>query len=305
MLTGEKILVTGVAGRIGFPITRKLVQEGNEVWGLARFSKPDDRSMLEAMGVRCVVTDLGRDSLDDLPEDFSYVFHAGALLGAPAEQDWQYTFEVNAQGTGRLLKHCRRAKGFVHCSTGSQYKYQGHRPLVEADPPGIHIHNYSLSKIAAEAIVTYVANEWDIPTTIIRICSTYGPMGGAPANRLDALVAGEAIKLHPDKPNPYNPIYEDDQVELGIKAMTVGRTPPLVVNWGGSEMVSAEDYCTYMGNLLGLSPKFEYTNEAYHPLWIDTSYMHEVLGRTKVHWKDGFRRLIRARYPDLSLRDIE
>jgi hypothetical protein len=60
-----------------------------------------------------------------------------------------------------------------------------------------------------------------------------------------------------------------------------------------------------MGNLLGLSPKFEYTNEAYHPLWIDTSYMHEVLGCTKVHWRDGFRRLIQVRYPDLPLRDIE
>jgi UDP-glucuronate 4-epimerase len=27
--------------------------------------------------------------------------------------------------------------------------------------------------------------------------------------------------------------------------------------------------------------------------------MHEVLGRTKVHWRDGFRRMIEARHPEL------
>ena len=27
--------------------------------------------------------------------------------------------------------------------------------------------------------------------------------------------------------------------------------------------------------------------------------MHEILGRTKVHWRDGFRRMIQARHPEL------
>jgi UDP-glucuronate 4-epimerase len=32
--------------------------------------------------------------------------------------------------------------------------------------------------------------------------------------------------------------------------------------------------------------------------------MHEVLGRTKVPWREGFRRMIEARYPELPLRDV-
>jgi hypothetical protein len=32
--------------------------------------------------------------------------------------------------------------------------------------------------------------------------------------------------------------------------------------------------------------------------------MHEVLGRTKVHWRDGFRRMIEARHPELPLQDL-
>jgi hypothetical protein len=32
--------------------------------------------------------------------------------------------------------------------------------------------------------------------------------------------------------------------------------------------------------------------------------MHEVLGRTMVTWRDGFRRMIEARYPELPLKDV-
>jgi UDP-glucuronate 4-epimerase len=55
---------------------------------------------------------------------------------------------------------------------------------------------------------------------------TYGPQGGAPADRFEMMLAGKPIRLHPDAPNNYNPIYEDDYVELGIRAMEVAASPP-------------------------------------------------------------------------------
>ena len=190
----------------------------------------------------------------------------------------------------------------MFCSTGSIYGYQGRRPLRETDPPGVPLRpNYSFSKIAAEAVCTWVAGRYGVPLTIIRICSTYGPEGGAPADRLDAMLAGKPIRLHPDKPNNYNPIYEDDYVELGIRAMEVADTPPVVVNWAGSETVSVEDYCAYMGELVGVEPIIEYTPDAHTPLWPDVTRMHEVLGRTKVPWREGFRRMIAARHPEIRL----
>ena len=111
------------------------------------------------------------------------------------------------------------------------------------------------------------------------------------------MLAGKPIRLHPDKPNNYNPIYEDDYVELGIRAMEVAATPPVVVNWAGSETVSVEDYCTYMGELIGVEPIFEYTPKAHTPLWPDVTHMHDVLGSTKVPWRDGFRRMIAGPSP--------
>ena len=37
MLSGEKILITGPAGRIAFGLAKTLCRD-NEVWGIARFS---------------------------------------------------------------------------------------------------------------------------------------------------------------------------------------------------------------------------------------------------------------------------
>jgi len=298
VLEGEKILITGAGGKIGFPIARALAGS-NEVWGVARFTDPADRDRLAEVGVHPFALDVSSADFSTLPRDFGYVFHAATADGT---EDWPYCLETNAQASGDLLFHCAAAKGFVYCSTGSIYQYQGQRPLKEDDPPGVPLRSaYSFSKVAAEAVCGWVSRRFDIPLTVIRICSTYGALGGAPADRLERILERRPIALHPDRPNHFNPIYEDDYVELGIRAMEAAQSPPLVVNWAGSQTVSAEDYCTFMGELVGVEPIFEYTASAHTPLWPDVSRMHEVLGRTKVDWRDGFRRMVAARHPELRL----
>jgi nucleoside-diphosphate-sugar epimerase len=301
LLDGEKILVTGVTGKIAFPIARALAAH-NEVWGAARLRDPADRDRLVAAGITPLPFDLSAGDFSSVPADFTYVFHAAV---DPGQDSWTRCVETNAHNSGDLLHHCRSAKGFVLCSTGSIYGYQGQRPLTESDPPGVPLRaNYSFSKVAAEAVCDWIARHHNIPLTIIRICSTYGPEGGAPADRLDAILTRRPIRLHPDKPNNYNPIYEDDYVELGIRAMEVAARPPQVVNWAGSETVSVEEYCRYMGELVGIEPIFDYTPDAHTPLWPDVTHMHEVLGTTKVPWREGFRRMIAARHPELALADV-
>jgi UDP-glucuronate 4-epimerase len=298
MLDSEKILITGATGKIGFPIARALAQH-NQVWGAARLKSPAGRDKLVSAGITPIALDMSTGDFSSLPDDFTYVFHAAVDPGADG---WASCLQTNAQHSGDLLYWCRAAKGFVFCSTGSIYGYQGHRPLIESDPPGVPLRaNYSFSKVAAEAVCTWVAKQHRIPLTIIRICSTYGPEGGAPADRLDAILAHKPIRLHPDQPNNYNPIYEDDYVELAIRAMEVAAIPPVVVNWAGSQTVSAEDYCAYLGELVGIEPIFEYTTDAHTPLWPDVTHMHEVLGPTRVDWRDGFRRMVSARHPEIAL----
>lgn len=298
MLDSEKVLVTGATGKIAFPIARALAGR-NEVWGAARLRDRADREKLSAAGITPLALDMSTGDFSELPDDFTYVFHAAVDTGA---DDWVGCVTTNAQHSGDLLHHCRGVKGFVFCSTGSIYGYQGRRPLREDDPPGVPLRaNYSFSKVAAESVCTWIAKRFDIPLTIIRICSTYGPEGGAPADRLEMMLAGKSIRLHPDRPNNYNPIYEDDYVEFGIRAMEVAATPPVVVNWAGSETVSVEDYCAYLGSLVGVEPVFDYRADAHTPLWPDVTRMHQILGRTKVPWREGFRRMVAARHPEIAL----
>ncbi|HEY3842661.1 MAG TPA: NAD(P)-dependent oxidoreductase [Acidimicrobiales bacterium] len=289
----RRVLVTGATGRIGFPIARALAAD-HEVFGLARCSKEGDVGRLLAAGVIPIEADLAGFDPAGLPEGLTHVFHAGAVVGAGPHADWRESFEVNAQASGRLVAAVAGVDGFVFCSTGSAYAYQGHRPLREDDPPGVHLGLYSLSKIAGEAVVRAVAGDRGVPLTIIRIFSTYGPEGGAPADRLRRILAGRDIVLHPDAPNNYNPIYEDDYVRLGIRALDVASLDATVVNWAGSETVSAEDYCAYLAELVGRPLTVRYDPAAPWPLWPDVTRMHEILGRTEIPWRDGMRRLVAA-----------
>jgi len=286
-----RVLVTGATGRVGFPIARALAKD-HQVFGLARCRREGDEARLRAAGVEPIVADIGTFDMALLPSGLTHVFHAAARIGRSAEADWARSFEVNAQASGRLVAASLGVQGFVFCSTGSAYAYQGQRPLREDDLPGVHLGVYSLSKIAAEAVVRFAALEHSVPVTIIRIFSTYGPLGGAPADRLRRILAGKEVVLHPDAPNHYNPIYEDDYVRLGIRALTVSTVPPLTVNWAGSETVSAEEYCGYLAGLVGTEVRIRYDPGAPWPLWPDVTFMHEVLGRTELSWQEGMRRLV-------------
>jgi nucleoside-diphosphate-sugar epimerase len=113
------------------------------------------------------------------------------------------------------------------------------------------------------------------------------------------MVRGLQVWVNPAKPAGHSLLWQDDAVELAIKAMTLGQVPPLVLNFGGSEPVSIEEYCTYAGELLGIAPRFRYTDETYPGNFMDPTLMRKVLGEPKVGWREGIRRLVEHRYPDM------
>ncbi len=296
-MEGQKILVTGPAGHLTAPLVRELATN-NDVWGLARFSNPDQQTELESIGVTCVKKDMATDSFDDLPDDFDYVFHAGAMVAMDSEKDMAYTFEVNVQGTGRLMVHCKSVKTFVHCSTGGVYAHATHRPhrvrrLRRPDPRLQPVED------RRRATGEFISDQWQIPTIILRIGAVYGFDATGPAVRLDRMVRGKEVWVNPAEPRGASVMWQGDAVRLGIAAFEAGRLPAVTVNFCGDEAVSIEEYCTYVGGLLGIEPKFKYTEGTYPAGMMDTTYMHEVLGRCETTWQEGFRQLAAHRYPDL------
>jgi UDP-glucuronate 4-epimerase len=298
-LSGEKILVTGPASQVGLPVARALAAN-NEVHGLARFSKREDREQLEKLGVRCIALDLADDSFDAVPNDFTVVLHFAVVKSGKFE----YDLAANAEGTGRLMAHCRRARAFLHCSSGGVYRHQGpQHPAKEDDPFGdnhrLLMPTYSICKIAAETMARFAARQWRLPTTIARLSVPYGDNGGWPWFHLVMMRAGQAVPLHPERPNLFNPIHEDDSLAQIPRLLEIASVPATLVNWGGSEPASVEEWCAYMSELTGLEARFETTERTVGALPLDLTRMHELLGRTRVPWRDGIRRMIEARAPEL------
>ncbi len=308
-MEGQKVLFIGGQGPVSAPVLRALAPD-NDVYAMARFTNPEVKTKLESIGVTCIKHDLF-DPPDDLPTGFDYV-NFSAVPMARSETGmvrtvwaprgpWPDSYDKYPLAAGRLMNHFRGCKGFVFASTISVYEAVGDlTPIPETRPFGVHTtREYSFTKVASEAVLTYVAETLEIPTTILRIGSCSGVEGGPMRNRLDLLVQGAPIPVNAGGPTYLRPIFEPDVAKLGIAAFEAGRIPPLVVNWCGDEIVSLEEYCTYMGQLIGREPIFEPNPSAPKALVPDTTFMHEVLGSCDVGWQEGCRMLVEQCYPEL------
>lgn len=300
MFRGEKILVAGPTGQVGGPLAMALARE-NEVWGVARFGDARAKARLEAAGVRCVVADLASGDLAKLPDDFSYALN----FSVAKTHDWDRDLAANAEGTGFLMHHCRRARAFLHCSSTAVYAPNGHERLRETSPLGDNhaafgfLPTYSICKIAAEGIARFAARQFGLPTLIARLNVPYGDSGGWPAVHLELLRAGKPIAVHENAPSLFNPIHEDDLLAGLPRLLAAASAPATIVNWGGSEAASIEDWCAWLGELTGLEPVFAPTRRTIESACIDTTRMEALTGPTQVPWREGFRRMVAARRPEL------
>jgi nucleoside-diphosphate-sugar epimerase len=138
-----------------------------------------------------------------------------------------------------------------------------------------------------------------VPTTIARFSVPYGNNGGWPFFHLMMMKSGTPIPVHPDAPNLYNLIHEDDYIAMIPGMLKIADVPATTINWGGSEATSIEDWSAYLGQLTGLEPRFSTTENTLSSVVLDPSSMHERVGRTNVEWKDGLRRMVEATAPDL------
>ncbi len=303
-MQNQKFLITGATGQIAGDIARHLAPN-NTVHAIARFSAEGSRDALEQSGVECIKMDFAGDDLGQLDRDYDYIMHL-ATTQVPKDMDFERALDINAVATGRLMAQFPEVKAFFFSSTCSVYAPNGHELLKETDPLGDAMRpytpTYSISKIAAEAIVKFASQQFGIPSVIARMNVAYGASGGLPVMHLESLRRGKPIYLNPNKPNYFSPIYEDDYVRTALKMLDIASTPAQVINWCGSQVVSAEEWCQYMAELLGVEAQFVYTDKVFPCTPCDTTLMHEKIGTTQTDWRDAMKKLVEssaseARYP--------
>jgi len=288
-ISGRRVLVTGASGLVALPVAIELAKT-NEVHAVARWSNPAQRRILDEAGAKTIAFDMAEEDLSPLPASVDVVINYGVLGSADPQ-----VYNVNARASGRLARRYRDCEAFVHGSTGSLYQYQGERPLREDDAYGLHSSTeaYAASKIAAEILLQHLSEDYALPMTIVRIFSFYGPRGGGVTQRIDQVAKGLPVSVYPGVRNVHTPMYEDDYVEKTIAAAGIARVGAEIVNLGGSDVVTTQDYCRMAGDLLGKEPVFAENSTAW-PIWADTTKMERLLGPCKVSVREGVRRVVES-----------
>jgi len=295
---GSKILITGPTGQIATPIARALAAE-NEVWGIARFTDPAAREGLEKAGIRCVAVNLAAGEFSELPDDFEYVLN----LAVAKSGDWDKDLGANAESVGLLMAHCRGAKAFLHCSSAAVYDPPDDEPRSERAALGDNhkplFPTYSISKIAGEVVARSLARVLGVPTTIARLNVPYGDNGGWPFYHMEMMLAGIPIPVPPGGPARYNPIHEDDIIATIPKLLEAASVPATTVNWCSDQTVSIQEWCGYLGALVGKEPVFDESAQALRGNPTDAARMRALVGETSVDWRAGMRRMAAKFHPEL------
>lgn len=298
-LTGKRILVTGVTGMVAGPMAARLAVD-NTVYGAARFADPEQRKGHEAAGITTLRVDLEHGDLDEVPADLDYVLH----FAVAKTNDFARDLTANADGAAHLMERVQGVDAFFHCSSGGVYQEHDHDHLKEDAPLGdshraAGMQSYSISKIAAETMVQYTAKRLGIPTVIARLSVPYGDTFGWPFFHVMMLEHGMAIPVHTDAPSQYNPLNLDDIIGSLPYLLASASTPANVVNWGGDEIVSVEEWCGLIGELIDKPVTFEHTDASVPPLILDVGKLNDLGFHSSVSWKDGITRLVHTSRPDL------
>jgi UDP-glucuronate 4-epimerase len=297
-MRGAKILITGPSGQVAAPIARALAAD-NEVWGIARFTDAAAREALERDGVRCETVNLASGDFSALPGDFDYVLN----LAVAKSGRWDKDLSANAESAGLLMAHCPDAKAFLHCSSAAVYDPPDDEPRTERSGLGDNhkplFPTYSISKIAGEVVVRTMSRALGVPAIIARLNVPYGDNGGWPFFHMEMMLEDIPIQVPEGGPAVYNPIHEDDIIAMIPKLLEKAAVPAPTVNWCGEQPVSLQDWCTYIGSLIGREPVFEQSVTALRGNPTDATLMRELIGGTAVDWRDGMARMVAKFHPEL------
>ena len=197
-----RVLVTGGAGFIGSYLVPRLLDRGDEVVVFDMAAEP--KALSPVMGrIGYLRGDLGSGS--DLyrammacrPEG---VFHLGAILAGPCEENPVRGFQVNFGSTQALLDAASalKTKKFFMVSSISVFGRDAAEP-VQDDAPKNPETIYGQTKLASEHLLSWYARKHGMDTCALRFTWVFGPGRTTGITALysslilDSIARGEAI----------------------------------------------------------------------------------------------------------------
>jgi UDP-glucuronate 4-epimerase len=265
----SRFLVTGAAGFIGSHLCDALLAEGHEVAGLDAFIPYYPRAVKESNLEAARANrrfffhelDLRADDLAPALEGVDVVFHIAAMGGLLLSwTNFDLYMTCNIHATQRLLEACKHAgtvRRFIHASTSSIYGSDVTGPETTRPAP---VSPYGITKLAGEHLVRTYDRQFDIPSSILRYFSVYGPRQRPDMGYyifIDNILHDRPITVFGDGNQLRGNTYVADIVRATLLAHSRFERGS-VYNLGGSEEISANQVIALLEEITGKRAEVTY-----------------------------------------------
>src|SRR5690349_6272277 len=259
-----KILVTGSAGFIGFFLTKKLLERGDEVVGLDNINEYYDVNLkyarlsengIDRAGITWNTAVKSRTfpnyrfiklNLEDKREMLALFrkekFEMVAHLAAQAGVRYSITnpdvyIQANITGFLNVLEACRQNKvlHLVYASSSSVYGLNEQMPFSVTHGTNHPVSLYAATKKSNELMAHVYSHLFNIPTTGLRFFTVYGPWGRPDMAYFlfaDAILKDKPIVVYNEGHMKRDFTYVDDIVEGIVHVLDKPATPD--VTWSGT-----------------------------------------------------------------------
>jgi UDP-glucuronate 4-epimerase len=186
----KKVLITGVAGFIGFHTSLEMAKRGDIVVGYDNFNdyydpklKRQRANLLKQAGIEVIEGDLcNSKKMQELIGQFkiTHIVHLAAQAGVRYSLlNPQAYIQSNIEGFVNILETCRanRHLKLVYASSSSVYGLNTKVPFSEQDKTDSQASLYGVTKKSNELMAATYHHLYKIPVTGLRFFTVYGPWG--------------------------------------------------------------------------------------------------------------------------------
>lgn len=326
-----RIFITGTAGFIGFHLSKLLLSEGHQVYGYDGMTDYYDVNLKRRRNAE-LLQNPNFNFTEGMLEDNSLLdrtvdnFRPEVIVHLAAQAGVRYSLEnprayldSNVIGTFNVMEAARRnvVRHLLMASTSSVYGANDEMPFLETEKADTQLTIYAATKKANESMAHAYAHLWNLPTTMFRFFTVYGPWGRpdlALYKFVDAILEGKpidiynhgemyrdftyvedlvwAIRLLIDTP-PVRPESSDD-INMGDSLSPVA--PYRVVNIGNSDKVKLLDFIDAIETCLDKCAIRNYMDMQKGDVpatWANADLLHSLTGyKPKTNFKDGIHKFV-------------
>ena len=184
-----KILITGVAGFIGFHLANKLLDRNIDVIGIDNINSYYDldlkKSRLDLLKDKISFYKIDIVNLNAL-KNFFKEHKPNLIIHLAAQAGVRYSIEnpdvylnSNIIGTFNIIEIAKRikTKHLIIGSSSSVYGANKKMPFKEIDKTDHQISFYAATKKSTENLAHTYSALWKLPITVLRFFTVYGPWG--------------------------------------------------------------------------------------------------------------------------------